>query len=161
VPHALIRAQVDVRSTTRTVEVFHRGQRIACHERRHGGPRHGTDPDHMPSAHRRYAEWTPERFQRWARAIGPNTEGLILAIMANRPHPEQGFRTCLGVMRLFRSLDAARAESVASYATSIGALVYRSIATIIATKRDQAAKAASETLFTLQHRNLRGSGYFH
>ncbi len=161
VPHALIRAQVDVRSTTRTVEVFHRGQRVACHERRHGGPRHGTDPDHMPSAHRRYAEWTPERFQRWARAIGPNTEGLILAIMANRPHPEQGFRTCLGVMRLFRGLDAARAESVASYATSIGALVYRSIAAIIATKRDQAATATTETLFTLQHRNVRGSGYFH
>jgi transposase len=161
VPHALIRTQVDIRSTTRIVEIFHRGQRVACHERRHGGPRHGTDPAHMPSAHRRYAEWTPERFQRWARAIGPNAEGLILAIMANRPHPEQGFRTCLGVMRLFRGLDPARAESVAAYATAIGALVYRSIAAIIANKRDQAAKAEPETLFTLQHPNVRGSGYFH
>jgi transposase len=161
VPHALIRAQVDIRATARSVEIFYRGQRVACHERRHGGPRHGTDPEHMPSAHRRYAEWTPERFQRWARAIGPNTEGLVLAIMANRPHPEQGFRTCLGVMRLFRAIDPARAESVAAYALSIGSLVYRSIAAIIATKRDQAANAEPDTLFTLQHSNVRGPRYFH
>jgi Mu transposase-like protein len=69
VPHALIRQQVDVRLTSRTVEIFHRGQPVAAHERRHGGRRHGTDPEHMPSSHRRYAEWTPERFRRWARSI--------------------------------------------------------------------------------------------
>jgi Mu transposase-like protein len=67
VPHALIRAQVDVCITSRTIEVFHHAKRIAAHQRRYGGPRHGTDPDHMPSAHRRYAAWSPERFQRWAR----------------------------------------------------------------------------------------------
>ena len=93
VPHALIRQQVDMRLTSRAVEIFHRGQRVAAHERRHGGRRHGTDPDHMPSSHRRYAEWTPERFRRWARAIGPNTEGLVIAVLSARPHPEQGFRT--------------------------------------------------------------------
>jgi len=93
VPHALIREQVDVRLTARTVEVFHRGQRVAAHERRYAGRRHGTDPDHMPSAHRRYAEWSPERFRRWARGIGPETEGLVIAILHDRPHPEQGFRT--------------------------------------------------------------------
>src|SRR3954452_9337539 len=83
VPHALIREQVDVRLTSRTVEVFHRGQRVAAHQRRFGGRRHGTDPDHMPRAHRRYAEWTQERVQRWARAIGPNTEGLVIAVLAS------------------------------------------------------------------------------
>ena len=80
VPHGLIREQVDVRATTRTIELFHRGSRVAAHQRRYGGRRHGTDPDHMPSAHRRYAEWTPERFRRWGRSIGQNTEGLVLAI---------------------------------------------------------------------------------
>ena len=69
VPHALIREQVDVRLTSRTVEVFHRGQRVAAHDRRHGGQRHGTDPEHMPSAHRRDAEWTPARFERWAEPV--------------------------------------------------------------------------------------------
>ena len=96
VPHALslIREQqVDTRITTRTIEVFHRA-RVASHARRYGGQRHGTLPDHMPSAHRRYAEWSAERFARQARDIGPDTEALILAVLARRPHPEQGFRTC-------------------------------------------------------------------
>jgi hypothetical protein len=111
VPHALIPEQVDTSATARTIEIFHRGKRVTAHARRYGGPRHGTLPDHMPSAHRRYAEWTPERFQRQARDIGPNTEALILAVLARRPHPEQGFRTCLGLLRLFRGLDAVRAEA--------------------------------------------------
>jgi hypothetical protein len=91
VPHALLRAEVDIRITAHTVEIFHRGQRVGAHMRRYGGPRHGTDPDRMPSSHRRYAEWSPERFRRWARSIGPETEGLVIAVLANRPHPEQGF----------------------------------------------------------------------
>jgi transposase len=136
VPHALIRQQVDVCITAHTIEVFHRGQRVAAHARRYGGRLHGTDPEHMPSAHRRYAEWTPERFQRWGRSVGPSTEGLIIAILARRPHPEQslpqartgGFRTCLGVTRLLRGIDAARAERVACRAVEIGALNYKSIA---------------------------------
>jgi len=160
VPHALIRAQVDVRITSRTVEVFHRATRVAAHQRRYGGPRHGTDPDHMPSAHRRYAEWSPERFQRWARAIGPDTEGLILAVLANRPHPEQGFRTCLGVLRLFRGLTPARAEAVAARALAIGALTYKSVASILDNNLDRAPQA-TETPTVIAHPNVRGPGYFH
>jgi transposase len=124
VPHPLLREQVDTRLTAFTVEVFHRGKRVAAHARRHGGPRHGTDPNHMPSAHRRYAEWNPERFCRQARGIGPNTEALIIAVLAQRPHPEQGFRSCLGMLRLFRGIDAARAETVSAHALEIGALSY-------------------------------------
>ena len=117
-PAAWIREQVDVRIAARTIEVFHRGRRVAAHQRRYGGRRHGTNPDHMPSAHRRYAEWTPERFRRWARSIGPSTEGLVVAVLANRPHPEQGFRSCLGVLRLFKGLDPARAPRASRPAPS-------------------------------------------
>jgi transposase len=128
VPHALIREQVDTRATARTIEVFHRGKRVAVHARRYGGQRHGTLPEHMPSAHRRYAEWTPERMQRQARDIGPHTEALIIAMLSRRPHPEQGFRTCLGVLRLFRGIDAARAERISLRAVEIGALSYLLVA---------------------------------
>jgi transposase len=161
VPHRLIREQVDTRLTARMVEIFHRGKRVAVHERRHGGRRHGTDPDHMPSSHRRYAEWTPERFRRWGASIGAETEGLVIAILANRPHPEQGFRTCLGVLRLFKDLDRARAETVAARAVAIGALTYKSIASIIATKLDRTTPAATEPQAVVTHPNLRGSDYFH
>ena len=161
VPHALIRQQVDICITTHTIEVFHRGRRVAAHPRRYGGRRHGTDPGHMPSAHRRYAEWTPERFQRWGRTLGPNTEGLIIAILAYRPHPEQGFRTCLGVMRLLRGVDAARAERVAARAVEIGALNYKSIASILAHNLDRRPPAAADGDAIIMHANIRGPRYFH
>lgn len=162
VPHSLLRAEVDVRIAARTIEIFHRGRRVAAHQRRHGGPRHGTDPDHMPSSHRRYAEWSPERFHRWARGIGPNTEGLVIAILANRPHPEQGFRTCLGVLRLYRGITPSRAEAISARAVEIGALNYRSIASIMTNNLDKAAARQSlpePTLF--DHPNVRGPRYFH
>lgn len=158
VPHALIREQVDLRVTVRTIEIFPRGRRVAAHQRRYGGRRHGTDPDHMPSAHRRYAEWTPDRFRRWGRAIGPETEGLIAAILAHRPHPEQGFRTCLGVLRLYRDLDPDHAEMVSAHAVAIGALTYKSIATIIANRM---VKPPVVETAVIDHPNLRGRGYFH
>jgi len=161
VPHALLREQVDTRATARTIEVFHRGKRVAAHLRRYAGPRHHTQPDHMPSAHRRYAEWTPERLQRQARDIGPNTEALILAVLARRPHPEQGFRTCLGVLRLFRGIAAARAEAVSRRAIEIGALSYASVASILKYRLDQKASPQTADGTPLLHDNIRGSRYFH
>jgi len=114
----------------------------------------------MPSAHRRYAAWSPERFKRWAHTIGPNTEGLIVAVLANRPHPEQGFRTCLGVLRLFRGLDPARAEAVATRALAIGALTYKSVASILRNNLDRVPQA-TESSTVIAHHNVRGPGYFH
>ena len=161
VPHQLIRQQVDTRATERMVEIFHQGKRVAVHQGRYGGPRHGTAPEHMPSAHRRYAAWTPERFRSWGASIGPQTEGLIIAILANRPHPEQGFRTCLGILRLFKELDRPRAEAVAARAVAFGAFNYKSIASIIASKLDQTASPPDEAQAVLTHGNLRGAEYFH
>jgi transposase len=167
VPHALIRAEVDLRLSERTIEVFHRGQRVALHQRRYGGRRHGTDPEHMPSAHRRYAEWSPERFRKWAGKIGPNTEGLVVAVLAHRPHPEQGFRTCLGILRLFRGLDITRAESVSARALEIGALNYRSVSSIITNNLDKASAPQTQKsqdartgMSLFDHQNIRGPRYF-
>ena len=161
VPHALIREQVDTRATARTIEVFHRGHRVAAHARRYGGSRHGTQPEHMPSAHRRYAEWTPERLQRDARGIGPNTEALIIAVIARRPHPEQGFRTCLGLLRLFRGIEAVRVEAVSLRAVEIGALSYASVASILKHRTDRLASPQTADGTPLLHENIRGARYYH
>jgi transposase len=160
VPHALIRAEVEVRVTARTVEVFHRGQRVAAHQRRYMGRKHGTDPDHMPSSHRHYAEWTPDRFRRWAGKIGPNTEGLINAVLASRPHPEQGFRTCLGILRSYRGIDAARVEAVSARALELGVFNCKGVAALLARKPDDAAAKEGRLAPLLDHTNLRGPGYY-
>ena len=160
VPYGLIRSQVDVRITRRVVEIFHKGRRVASHQRRYGGRRQGTDPDHMPKAHRRYADWSPERFKRWARRFGAETEGLIIAILANRPHPEQGFRTCLGVLRLYRGLEPERAEAVSTHAVDIGALTDKSIASIVEHNTDR-HQQQTEDGPVIDHPNLRGPNYFH
>jgi transposase len=161
VPHALIRAEVDVRATARTVEVFHRGQRVAAHQRRYIGRKHDTTPEHMPSSHRRYAEWSPERFRRWAAKIGPNTEGLISAVLASRPHPEQGFRTCLGILRSYRSLDVARLEAVSARAVELGVLNCKGVAALLARNAESAVGKDDRPSTLFDHANLRGPGYFH
>src|ERR1035437_5482615 len=161
VPHALIREQVDTRATARTIEVFHRGHRVAAHARRYGGSRHGTQPEHTPSAHRRYAESTPEWLQRDARGIVPNTEALIIAVIARRPHPEQGFRTCLGLLRLFRGIEAVRVEAVSLRAVEIGALSYASVASILKHRTDRLASPQTADGTPLLHENIRGARYYH
>ena len=94
VPHALLREKLWARITARTVELFHRGKRVAAHVRSSSNRKHTTVREHMPSSHRRYADWTPERIQRRAGEIGPKTSALIEIILRERTHPEQGFRAC-------------------------------------------------------------------
>lgn len=108
VPHALIREVLEARMTGTTVEQFHRGKRVASHARSALRNRHTTIAEHMPSSHRRYAEWTPARIAREAERIGPATAGLCAAIMRTRPQPEQGFRACLGILRLVKSYGGER-----------------------------------------------------
>jgi transposase len=103
VPHTLLREKVWARITARTIEVFHRGNRVAAHMRSSSDRRHTTVREHMPSSHRRYADWTPERIRRQAGEIGRNTAALIETILRERSHPEQGFRAAVGIIRLVKS----------------------------------------------------------
>jgi len=161
VPYALLRQQVDARITSGTVELFHKGKRVAAHPRRYGGARrHGTLPEHRPPNHRDYAGWSPERFQRRGAAIGPETEGLIIAIMARRPHPEHGFRTCAGILQLYKPLEKGRAESVSAYALAVGALNSNSVASILSSNLDLAAPAQEDGDGIDTHANVRGPLYF-
>jgi transposase len=158
VPHQLIREEVETRVTERAVEIFHKGKRVAAHARRYSGNRHGSEPDHMPSHHRFYAEWSPDRFRRWGADFGPDTEGLMIAILATRRHPEQAFRSCLGVLRLYRDIGKARAEAVSARALSVGALNYKSVASIITHNLD---RLDPEDASVVHHANVRGPKFFH
>jgi len=111
VPYQLIRRTLQARLTAHTVECFHKGQRVARHPRSHPKGRHTTVPEYMPTSHRTYAEWTPQRLVLWAAKTGPATASVVQTILERRAHPQQGFRSCLGIMRLGKSFSEERLEA--------------------------------------------------
>jgi len=162
VPHRFARSEVEVRLTPRAVEIFLKGERIAAHLRASGNHRHTTVSEHMPSSHRRYADWTVERIRREAASIGPATAALCELILEHRPHPEQGFRACLGIVRLVRPFGADRLEAAATRAIEIGTLTYGSVRSILDNKLDrQAAQRPPTNGVTILHPNIRGPRYYH
>ena len=163
VPHRLLRQEIEARITQSTIELFHRGQRVACHLRGGARGRHTTLAEHMPSAHRRHAGWTHERMLREATAIGPDTATLVEVILRSRPHPEQGFRACLGILRLARHFGNDRLEAACRRGLQIGARSYGSISSILdkGLDRQPLPQAAPAPELPLDHSNIRGSRYYH
>ena len=161
VPHTLLRERVWIRVAAHTVEVFHCGNRVAVHMRSSSDRRHTTVREHMPSSHRRYADWTPERIRRQAGEIGRNTATLVELIMRERAHPEQGFRACVGIIRLLKSYGRDRLEAACGRAIEIGARSFTSVNSILKNNLDAKRPAAAADGPSIAHPNIRGSGYFH
>jgi transposase len=162
VPHPLIHALVDVRVTATTVEVFHRGTRLVVHPRSHVPGRHTTVAAHLPHAHRAHREWSPSRLRRWGATIGPATEALVEAILASRPHPEQGYRSCLGLLRLEKRYGAARVNAACARALAAGARSYRHVDAILKHGLDRQAVqlALPASRSPRVHAHLRGPAYY-
>jgi transposase len=162
VPYALVHEAVDVRASVNTVELFHRGQRVAAHRRSDVRGRHTTDPAHMPKAHQRHLEWTPSRLIDWARTIGPQTAALVEAILADRPHPEQGYRSCLGILRLAKRYGPDRVEAACARAGTVAARSYRHVDSILKHGLDQvpATSAMPPAARPLVHEHVRGPQYY-
>ena len=162
VPYALIGRELTVRLTERTVELFHRGERVASHARLRAQTRYSTQAEHMPISHREFAQWTPDRLIRWAQSIGVVTAAFIERILVARRHPQQGFRAALGILRLAKHYGEARLEAACTRALAIGATNYRSVESILKNRLDEKAlpEPASETL-PLFHDNIRGPDYYH
>src|SRR6201981_3522447 len=154
VPLTLLRETVDARFTDGTVEVFHKGKRIASHLRSRVAHKHTTIPEHMPSSHRRYAEWSPARLVGEAEKIGPATVALFEAVMKAKPHPEQGFRSCLGILSLVKGYGPERIEAAAGRGNDIRATSYGSIKSILQNGLDRAfAKPSTPDASPIRHAN--------
>jgi hypothetical protein len=162
VPYALLHEHVDACLSATTVEVFHRGQRVAAHRRRPVRGQHTTDPAHMPKAHQRHLEWTPSRLIDWARTIGPQTAALVQAILADRPHPEQGYRSCLGILRLAKRYGPERLEAACTRAGAVEARSYRHVDSILKHGLDRLAPPLAPPPLTLTavHEHVRGRDYY-
>ena len=160
VPYQLVQHEVELRFTATVVEIFHKGQRVASHLRSYRAGGFTTDPAHRPKAHQRHLAWTPSRLARWGATIGPSTATLITAILASRPHPEQGYRSCLGLLRLSKQYPAARLEAACARALAIRALSYKSVLSILRTGLDQQTLVPMPTPPRAAHGHVRGPAYY-
>ncbi len=131
VPHTLIGQTVEVFFDAGTVEVYHAGARVAVHVRGHTRGGFTTDPTHMPPSHRAYGRWTPERIQSWLSGIGPATGEFAAKVMDAFPHPELGYRSCLGLVRLGQKHGQQRLEAACVRALAAGAYRYMSVKSIL------------------------------
>ena len=164
--HTLIGKAVGVWITVRTIDIHVNSTRIALHPRSFVKGAFTTNPEHRPKAHQKYLEWTPSRIISWAEATGPKTAELVAAVMKARPHPEQGYRSCLGILRLEKRYGKERLEAAANRAMAIKGYSYRSVASILKTGLDQlplpfTGDAGREVTPPRSHHNVRGSRYYH
>ena len=163
VPFTLRHERMDLRHTTKTVEIFLRGVRVASHVKSSLRGRHTTVPEHMPKAHQAHLEWSPARLMHWARSIGPGTGALVEAILAARPHPEQGYRSCLGLLRLGKRYGNERLELAAARALVAGARSYRHVDSILKNGLDRLpapVERQHDGAVAVVHDNVRGPEYY-
>lgn len=159
-PYQLRSEQVDVRLSGETVEIFFKGQRITSHVRSMLKGFSTTKKEHMPESHRQYLEWTPSRIIDWAGKNGQNTAELVKMIMENRAYPEQGYRSCLGIMRLTKYYPVERVENACKRALKYKLYSYRHVKNILETKLDQQTEIENKTISSPMHENIRGENYW-
>jgi len=162
VPYRLVHQPVEVRLTLRTVEIVHRGRRVALHPRsaQRGGVT--TDPAHMPKSHQQHAQWSPGRLIHWAEnEVGEHGGRVVRHILENKPHPEQGYRSCLGLMRLRRTYGRDRLDQACQRALRLEICTYRSIKSMLETGLDrQPVPGPQPVPVVILHPNVRGAEYY-
>lgn len=161
VPFALLQEKVEARITGSTVEVFRKNVRVASHRRLLGKGQHSTQPQHMPRSHREHAQWTPSRILAWAEKSGANTAQLVSHILESRPHPEQGYRSCLGLLRLGREHGDDRLDAACQKALHLQSYSFRTVKNILSSGMDRHRCEEEVTNRALpEHANIRGGGYY-
>lgn len=175
VPYQLVSELVNVRCSSTALEIFYRGKRIASHVRSYYKGKHTTATEHMPKSHREHAEWTPSRVINWAKSVGPQAGALIEKVLATKTHPEQGFRSAMGIIRLEKKYGKSRLENACARALEVGATTYRFVNEFLKNNMDFANRKSDdspmsssfdpitneEQLALLGAENIRGSEYYH
>jgi transposase len=161
VPFNLVHQEVEARIQTAIIEIFHKNNRVATHVRSSVVGGFSTLPEHRPPNHRHYLEWTPERVMDWAGKIGPSAAKVAAHILQSRRYPEQGFRSCLGLIRLARRYPAERVESACVRALAVNACTYKSVKSILENGLDhQPVDDSTAPAVSIMHANVRGAAYY-
>jgi len=161
VPYQLVGQQLDARYTATTVEIFHRGVRVASHVRSFVPYTATTLHQHRPKSHQAHLEWTPSRLINWAATIGPATAKVVQAILASKPHPESGYRACLGILSLAKTFTPARLEAASQRSLALGIYSYQSLKSILKHSLDRQPTLDLESDRPgPNHDNIRGGEYY-
>jgi transposase len=160
VPYTLARKSVEVRSTPATVEIFHEGTRVASHVRARKPHTAVTHNEHRPKAHQAHLQWPPSRLVAWSQTVGPFTAQLFQQILDRYPHPEMGYRSCLGLLRLGEKYGPKRLEAACERALISGAASYKSVKSILEHCLDSQPLVSAESGPGTGHDNIRGAGYY-
>lgn len=160
VPYQLIHQELEARSTATTVEIFYQGKRVAAHPRSYLPGRFTSLEEHRPKSHQRYLQWTPGRLVEWASKTGPHCGKVVDQILKEKPHPEMGYRSCMGILRLGKGVGAQRLEAACARALRFNTCSYRSIQSILANGLDRQEAEPELPLSSPDHANVRGQAYY-
>ena len=161
VPYQLAGQKLEARFTAATVEIFHAGRRVASHARKGSAYRQTTVSEHMPKSHQAHLEWTPSRLIHWAEGIGVATAEVVRTIMQRKPHPEMGYRACLGILRLEKLYSKPRLEAASQRAVQLQTFSYQSLKSILKRSLDRQLLLDPEAAPpSPHHENLRGPLYY-
>ena len=162
VPYAMVGAPVEVRATAMTVEILHRGERVVAHRRSYGPKGTATTlEEHRPKSHRDYGAWPPSRIISWAATVGPATACVAERILADRPHPEQGYRSCRALIRTAKQYGASRTEAACARAMAIGNPTRKSVEAILKSGLDRVPLTEEPANTNIgRHENIRGGDYY-
>lgn len=160
VPYQLVKEEVEARVTDGVVEILFRGRRVSSHRRLTGKGEVATDPRHQPASHRRHAEWTPSRLVAWSESVGPNTREMVDMLMKSRPHPEQGFRSCMGLVNLGKKYPPERLEAACGRALALKIISYKSVRSMLQSGLDKVSLDEDRWEVVVQHENVRGPEYY-
>jgi transposase len=157
----LVKQEIELRFTATTIECCHQGKRIASHARSYRKGAHTTLTEHMPKSHQKYLGWTPERFLNWAEDIGSFTRELVDYLLKNKPHPEQGFRSCVGLLGLSKRYGKSRLEQACQRALALGSPRRKSVASLLEKGLESKPLAEAKTHVSFPvHDNIRGPEYY-
>lgn len=162
VPFRLVGEVVEVRATRATVEILHKGQRVASHVRTFVKGKYVTEPEHMPAAHREHLQWTPSKLIEWGQRVGPAAGEVVETILRTRPHPEHGYRACLGLKRLAKTHGPERLDAACARALAMRSPGYRTVAAILKSGMDRVSSGqpAPVSVTVIEHENVRGPEYY-
>jgi hypothetical protein len=160
VPYRYRRKKVRIAYTDREIEIYHNNERIAAHRRTSGEHQYTTNPEHMPSQHRVMGEWNPQRLLNWASDIGPHTARLVAAVLESRDVPEQGFKSCLGILNLSKTYGTHRLEAASARACRFHITSYKKVKNILERGLDQQPEPTPQPMNLPAHENIRGQQFY-